>query len=119
MIQYLKIVLGELLLSDIEVLKAIEKCCGHSNRCNASQLEDIFKNIDTLTYLQSLKSNEYISVYLGGNIVLQQKGIDLLKKVKKEKFKQLLKIIQSVTKWLLGILASIIAAYFIFKLGLN
>lgn len=112
-------------LTTIDVLKKIQENCDKNNHCSVEQLTKTLNlsNIDLLPYLNELKQNEYISVYLGGDIKLLKKGLDVLMDCSiskhNKKRRKLFEILNSVVKWLFGIIAAVAAAAIIWFLGFN
>lgn len=102
--------------NEIDLLKFLIKNMNNNHRCNAKNL-NLFKYADRQTicnYLDILKKNGYISVYIGGEFEIHDKGITYIKNNSLTK-----KVVPTIFKWIAGIITTLITAYLIFKLGLN
>ncbi len=107
------------------ILRHIKKQFDKNEYSNAIVLanELHISELDILPYLKELEKLQYISVFLGGDIKLNQKGIDAIenidKKIKLQRRTRLCSIIKAILKWIFGIIATIIGALLIWYFGLN
>ena len=102
--------------NEIDLLKLLIKNMNDKHRCNDKKV-NIQQYLDASTlcnYLAKLKNAGYISVYIGGEFEIHDKGIAFLNTNKPTK-----KYISPIIKWFLGILTALITAYLIYELGLN
>lgn len=89
------------------------------------ELYSLVNALDFSQYLQELKVDNCIKVYLGGNFVLYDKAIQIVEQRKKERSKSyfVLKISKKAFKWILvsvgSILVALITAFLIWKFGWN
>ncbi len=112
-------------MCELDVLICIQSLCNSDLKCNASNISQVLgiSAVDLLPYLEEMKQKAYISVYLGGEIQLHQKGVDAIERAisekESEKKKKIYKHLANVLKWIFGIIATVIGALIIWYLGLD
>ncbi|MEZ3496090.1 MAG: hypothetical protein K1V97_00720 [Lachnospiraceae bacterium] len=112
-------------MHELDVLTCIQTLCDGNLKCSTSDVSQKLNisEVELLPFFKELKNKSYISVYLGGEIQLHQKGVNAIEeatlKKKIENKKQVKKVFVNILKWLFGIIASVVGALIIWYLGLN